>query len=168
MERKLHPNLLGSDLNKRIQDFKNEGKINSPQGLIQTEFDPTPVAWLQSDIAQVKTAAKEISEQQEFLGEAKIKMNRLAQKVMNIEERLEVLSTEMRTNYAKLAAKVSEKVVTETRVEAFMEKHNQVLQNFERKMGQMTKLLEDYQNKVMISNAALDDARREIARMKKI
>lgn len=168
MERKLHPNLLNSDLSKRIQDSKKEGKINSPQGFIQAEFDPTPVAWLQSDLAQVKSAAKEISEQQEFIGEAKIKMNRLAQKVMNIEERLETLSTEMRASCAKLSAKVSEKVVSETRVEAFMEKHNQVLQNFERKMGQMTKLLEDYQNKVMISNAALDDARREIARMKKI
>lgn len=156
-ERKLHPNLL---LNT---DFKKESK-----GQIQAEFDPTPVTWLQSDIAQVKSAAKEITEQQEFLGEAKIKMNRLAQKVQNIEERLEALSTEMRANYAKLAARVVEKAVTESRVESFMEKHNQVLQNFERKMGQMTKLLEDYQNKIMISNAALDDARREIARIKKL
>jgi chromosome segregation ATPase len=156
-ERKLHPNLLLDT------DFKKGSK-----GQIQTEFDPTPVMWLQSDIAQVKSAVKEITEQQEFLGEVKIKMNRLAQKVQNIEERLDAVSTEMRGSYAKLASRLAEKAITESRVESFMEKHNQVLQNFERKMGQMTRLLEDYQNKIMISNAALDDARREISRLKKL
>ncbi len=162
VEKKLHPNLSA-----QFVEFKSKA---APQGKIQNEFDPTPTSWLGTDPAEgARTAgAKGVAEQQEFMGEAKLKLNRTVQKLANMEERLETLGTEMRTNYSKLSGKVSEKAVSETRLESFMEKHNSVIQNFERKMAQMTKLLEDYQNKIMISNAVLEDARREIAKLKRM
>jgi len=148
MERKLHPSFQ---------------QIHSPK--IQTQFDPTPAS-LTQNLESSKNALK--ADIQEHTQETMLKFNRLSQKISQLEGRIDHVTADLRGAYSKIAARVSERSLNDTKIESMIEKHNQMVNAFEKRLMQMTKLIEDSQAQLLTTQGALEEARREIARLKRI
>lgn len=97
-----------------------------------------------------------------------LKTERLMQKVSQMEQKFEAAIQENRSKYAALAGKMTERGLADSELGALLERHNQIVRNFETRMIQMQKLVEYQQLQIMNANAALEEARREFGRLKKI
>ncbi len=149
MERKLHPLFQRTD--ERIQ--------------IQEKFDPTPVSYSKAPTPKAVQPGAEISE---FINETKLRMNRMNQKISMFEARADNLVHEVKTSLTKMSARFSERTIADHKVETLIERQNLIINNFEKRMNQMVKVIEDSQTHLLKTQAALDDARREIAKLKRL
>ena len=77
--------------------------------------------------------------------------------VENLERRIQSGSTRI-SDYARM----------EMRIQEMLEKHNQVVRGFEMKMQQMKRSLDEQNLKTLGFAEALDEARRELARIKRL
>lgn len=151
MERRLNP-LFQESLNKTQQKIQ-----------IQEQFDPTP------QILQPNTSQSTINaNMMEFLNESKIKMNRMTQKMANLEDRVDAITQEMRATHTRLSTRFNERALAESKVEALIERQNSIINSFEKRMTQMARVIEDSQLQLLKTQSALEDARREIAKLKKL
>ncbi|MES2768583.1 MAG: hypothetical protein V4596_05490 [Bdellovibrionota bacterium] len=154
MERRLHPLFQES--------LQNNQKTINQKVQIQEKFDPTPAAFSQNNPGSAN------SNMMEFLNESKLKMNRIAQKMANFEDRLAGVTQEMRATHAKLSSRFTERGLAEHKIEALIERQNSVINSFEKKMAQMSKVIEDSNLQLLRTQSALEDARREIAKLKRL
>ena len=154
MERRLHPLFQ--------QSLQNNQKTIVQKVQIQEMFDPTPAAYAQNNQGSAN------SNVMEFLNESKLKMNRMAQRMANFEERIDGISQEMRTTHSKLSSRFTERGLAEHKIEALIERQNSVINSFEKKMTQMSKVIEDSNLQLLRTQSALEDARREIAKLKRL
>lgn len=154
MERRLHPLFQES--------LQNNQKTIDQKVQIQEKFDPTPAAFSQNNPGSAN------SNMMEFLNESKLKMNRIAQKMANFDDRLEGITQEMRSTHSKLSSRFTERGLAEHKIEALIERQNSVINSFEKKMAQMAKVIEDSNLQLLRTQSALEDARREIAKLKKL
>lgn len=151
MERKLHP--LFQQTNQKVQ--------------IQEKFDPTPVSYSQpSGNQNAITAAKH--DLSEFVNETKLKTNRMNQKILNFESRIDNIAYEMRASLVKMSSRFSERIVADHKIEALIERQNTVVNSFEKRMNQLVKIVEESQTQLIRTQAALDEARREISKLKRL
>ena len=135
---------------------------STPQVRIQEKFDPTPSVFAQQN------AAAASSDMNEFVNESKLKLNRLAQKMSQFEDRFEGLTQEVRASHTKLSGRFTERALAETKIEALIERQNSIINTFEKRMSQMNKTLEDAQLQLLRTQSALEEARKEIAKLKKL
>jgi chromosome segregation ATPase len=154
MERRLHPLFQ--------QSLQNNSKTPDQKIQIQEKFDPTPAKYGHS------SQASHSADITEFLNESKLKINRLTQKLANFEDRLDGLTQEVRTANSRLSSRFNERGLAEHKIEALIERQNSVINSFEKRMNQMTKNLEDSQLQLIRTQSALEDARREIAKLKRL
>jgi hypothetical protein len=136
---------------------------NLSQVQIQEKFDPTPAAYNTS--SQNTESSSDILE---FINESKLKLNRLAQKMVHFEDRFDGLIQEVRASNAKLSSRFTERGLAENKVEALIERQNSIINTFEKRMNQMAKTFEDSQLQLLRTQSALEDARKEIAKLKKL
>lgn len=152
MERRLHPDFIS---NTTISDgsSKNENRI-------QTEFDPTPQS--------LKKEASSIATSTEFETDTKLRIGRLNQKVSMIEKRLDQYIQESHINISKISSRVNEKGLQETKVESLIERHNQVLLSFEKRMSQLAKYIEEKDAHILLLQGQLEESRKELFRLKRL
>lgn len=148
MERKLNPLFQQSNLNAQVQ--------------IQEKFDPTPSHFGQPIPGSIST------DTMESINESKLKINRIAQKMTYLEDRFDGLTQEVRANNTKLSGRFTERALAETKIEALIERQNSMINAFEKRMNQMGKTLEDAQMQLLRTQSALEEARKEIAKLKKL
>lgn len=151
MERRLNP-LFQQNLTQKTQ--------------IQEKFDPTPQTYMQN--AQSTTPSAVATNVMEHLNESKLKMNRIAQKMANFEDRIDGITQEMRVAHSKLSSRFNERGLAEHKIEALIERQNAMINNFEKRMTQMAKVVEESQLQLVRTQSALEDARREIAKLKRL
>lgn len=105
---------------------------------------------------------------QEALKTMSLKTEKLVQKHLYLEQRLDALIGESRAKYAQLSGKLTEKGLHEVEIQSLLERHNQLVRNFESRLGQMQKVVDSQQMQLMNYASALEDARREIAKLKRL
>lgn len=154
MERRLHPDFIAS--NESISTNALSEKR------IQAQFDPTPHS-LKKEIPGTINHHDD-----EFTVETKLRMARLSQKVTLIEKRLDKFIQEAHTDISKMASRLNEKVMQDTKVEALIERHNQVLLSFEKRMSQLAKYLEEKDHHIMLLQSQLEESKKELYRLKRI
>jgi hypothetical protein len=150
-------------MERKLNPLFQQGNLSQVQ--IQEKFDPTPANYIQSSPAEAPSTSSDVLE---FINESKLKMNRLAQKMIHFEDRFEGLTQEVRTGNAKLSSRFTERGLAETKIEALIERQNSIINSFEKRMTQMGKTLEEAQLQLLRTQSALEDARKEIAKLKKL
>lgn len=149
-------------MEKRLHPVFQE---KTQQTRIQTQFDPTPES-LTGQLQKKDLSAD--PKLQEALNEQQLKINRFSQRLHNTEMRMESFTEEMRTQITKISSRFNEVGLNHTKIESMMERHNSILHAFEKRINQMVKLLENSQTQLLTTQAALEDARREIMKLKRL
>lgn len=120
---------------------------------------------------QIKTLEARSAEAQTQVGEYTklntLRLDRAAQAMARIEQHLFKSVQDLNEKYAGVAGRLNERKVSETKIEELIDRHNQLVQNFDTRLKQMQKQQADREMQFLKAVAALEEARAEIARMKK-
>lgn len=104
----------------------------------------------------------------EMMTATKTRIERIASAVHRLEEFSKLGFQEVNSKYANLASRVSERKVHDTKVEEMVDRHTQVLSQFEVRINQLQKVINEQEMQLMNSRSALQEALREISRLKKL
>ncbi len=117
---------------------------------------------VESRLQQVQDQVTELSKT------TTLKVERLSQRVSQLESRMDQVFQELRAKYATISGRLTERSLNEAEIEALMERHNQIIRTFENRMSQLQKFCESQQMQLMSAQASLEEARRDLARLKKL
>lgn len=96
-----------------------------------------------------------------------LKFERLAQGLGRLDEILHRSNQESAEKLAHLSGKVNERKLFETKIQDMIDRHNQIVQNFEQRITQLQRILSEQELQLANYSAALEEARHTIARMKR-
>lgn len=89
-------------------------------------------------------------------------------KLNNLESRFDALAADLRQKYSHLSSKTTEGNLSNLKTQALVDKHTHVLRQFESRTTQLTRVIEEQEFQLMNYKSALDEARKEIAKLKKL
>jgi DNA repair exonuclease SbcCD ATPase subunit len=108
------------------------------------------------------------SQSAELMKSSQMKFERLAQAVTRIESTQLNLSQEMSQKVATLSGRLNERKSIDGKVQEMVERHHQMLRGYEARLNQVQRLLTEKESQALSSQAALNEARMEIARLKRL
>ncbi len=167
MQKELNPELFG------------EKKVSTParrEGLIPPapSADPT---YLNTDrqIFEIKSQIMSMNEQLNKITQAlnesnkasNGKFDRLQQGLARLETSHNGLALEAGQKIQQINAKLAERKSLDAKIQEMVDRHNNVIKSFEVRLNHMQKLLSDKENQMAASQAALNEAKMEIARLKR-
>jgi uncharacterized protein YoxC len=106
--------------------------------------------------------------QNELARDSQSRLDRLDNQMIRLEDGISRLTNDTSQRVAALAARINERKVSDTKVQELMDRHNLMVRNFENRLSAMQKLAADQEQALLSAFAALEDARAELARLKRI
>jgi chromosome segregation ATPase len=103
----------------------------------------------------------------EWMESTKVRFDRFNSAGSRMEQFLKQTIHEINEKFAQLNSRVTERRLQESKIQEMMDRHNQVLQTYDVRMGQIQKIVHEQELQLMGAKASLEEARREIARLKK-
>jgi hypothetical protein len=92
----------------------------------------------------------------------------LSSRLGSLESRFETLSQELKGKLNSLSAKVTEKHMADLKTQALIDRHTQLLRQFESRVLQLQKVIEDQEFQILNYQAALEEARQELVKLKRL
>lgn len=167
MQKELNPELFGEK--KNTASTRREGMI-----------PPAPSAdpsFLNTDrqIFELKSQILSMNEQLSKLNQALVesnktgggKMDRLQQSLTRLETSHNGLAVEAGLKIQQINAKLAERKTLDAKIQEMVDRHNNVIKSFEVRLNHMQRLLAEKENQMAASQAALNEAKMEIARLKR-
>lgn len=90
------------------------------------------------------------------------------QKLTALESRFEAMSQDLKSKYSGLTGKMTERNLTDMKTQALMDRHTQLLRQFEQRVSQLQRVVEEQEYQILNYKSALEEARKELQRLKKI
>lgn len=104
----------------------------------------------------------------EGLKSSKVSHETQTGRIQSLEVRMENLAHELRSKLQSLSGKVSEAHMSDLKTQALMDRHTQLLRQFEARVTQLQKVIEDQEFQILGYQASLEEARRELSKLKKL
>jgi len=137
--------------------------IEAPLPSFQEQPDPTPqFNELSGRIAKLRY------EMEQTLNTLTLRFQKIAQRIHGFDDRLKQSALENYERLNFLTSRVNEHTNSDTKVEAMIERHNQIVQSFELRLSQAQKVIENQSLQLARQQLLLDDARREIEKLKRL
>lgn len=171
MQKELNPELFG------------EKKIVKSSSMVGMESSSAASAannanYLNTDrqIFEVKSQNQMLAEQMnkivstvnELIKSTNAKFDRQQSQVSRLEQSHNGLATEAGQKINQLSQKINERKSLELKVQEMVDRHNTVIKSFEVRMNHLQKLLAEKEAQTIASQAALNEAKMEIARLKRL
>ncbi len=167
MSRQLHPGLFGEHPQQSLQ-----GSNGSFGGSLEREFEglfSSEPSIVLDKIVELKEELDKLRfDSQDFSKQHGFKTEKILQRLTVFEERLNMIQRETQDKWAELSGRVREKHMGEAKVETIIERHNQIIQQFDLRLSQATKLIDNQSLAIVKQQEIIDDARRQIERLKKL
>lgn len=164
MSKELDPSLFG------------EGAWASPRGLEKTKTGFDAVAHVEQKIADMRVQHRELKEEMarlashldEFKHSSNTKFDRLAQQIARLEGLQAKVHQEVTTRVSQIHSRLGERQSVDMKVQEMIDRHQAMLRSAEMRMQQMQKILAEKEAQMMSAQMSLNDARIEIARLKRL
>jgi len=75
---------------------------------------------------------------------------------------------EINEKFSQLTRRVAERRLQDNKIQEMMDRHHQILQGYETRLSQIQKLVHEQEIQLMGTKSALEEAHREIARLKRL
>jgi chromosome segregation ATPase len=183
MHRELNPQLFGSST--PVEKIGNPVDPHHPAtGIMgrgeqaassQAAYAPIEVKSLEHQLNMSKVTLMQLEKRtdgltakaEEISRNTHTRFERFAQAVLRIEETQARIHQENTAKIAHLAARVNESKITDTKVQELMDRHNQIIRNFENRLLSLQRLVSEQEMTLHNAQAALEEARNEITRLKR-
>jgi hypothetical protein len=131
---------------------------------LEQQFGTLKVALLQLE----KKTDSIISKMDELGRSVHTRLERFWHSVQRLEETQTQHHHETTGKFAQVAAKVNERKVVDGKVQDLVDRHNTIIRNFENRLTSLQRLVTEQEMALHNSTAALEDARLEISRLKRL
>ena len=163
MQRELNPQIFGNLP-------KPEPKAADP-----VSFLPNEVKNLESQIHQLRGLLVQIEKRVEKMQTAideslkltHSRMERLTQSFNRLESSHNQIQQDVQSRFSQLAGKVNERRLTETKMQDMLDRHNELVRNFENRLLHSQRVSTEQEHQLLNTHAALEEARQEINRLKR-
>lgn len=105
---------------------------------------------------------------QEVMKDGQLRMDRLLQQIQRLEQSHNGLVHEAGQRIASVNQRLSERKSMEQKTQEMIDRHGQVIKSFEVRLLQMQRLLTEKESQLVGAQAALNEAKMEIARLKRL
>ncbi|MEK2646671.1 hypothetical protein [Bdellovibrio sp. BCCA] len=167
MHKELNPELFGE---KKVA---KSSMMESPANL-----GTTANSYLNTDrqIFELKAQNQALADQlnkvvgtvNELIKTSNIKFEKQSQLLSRLEQSHNGLATEAGQKITQLAQRVNERKSLDLKVQEMVDRHNNVIKSFEVRMNHLQKLLAEKEAQMISAQAALNEAKMEIARLKRL
>ncbi len=96
------------------------------------------------------------------------RLDKYGQQLLRLEDGLSRLTRDSADRFASVVARVNERKVHDSKVQEMMDRHNLLVRNFENRLESLQRLAGDQEQALLSAFAALEDARAELARLKRM
>ena len=157
MSRQINPGVFGDT-------FGSTGVTHS--------FEPLPLID-HSDTGPALDELAEKIEKQKYETEQTLKsiclrLEKAIQKTGLLDDRLNYIVKEINERLTYMMSRMKEKSFSDTKIEALIERHNQIVHSFELRISQSQKVIENQALQLSTQQALIDDARRQIEKLKRL
>ncbi|WP_374075313.1 hypothetical protein [Bdellovibrio bacteriovorus] len=104
----------------------------------------------------------------ELIKTSNIKFEKQSHLLSRLEQSHNGLATEAGQKITQLAQRVNERKSLDLKVQEMVDRHNNVIKSFEVRMNHLQKLLAEKEAQMISAQAALNEAKMEIARLKRL
>lgn len=185
--RELDPNLFGGGTSGAAVGGGAHGSISShglqaptPPPATQPgraiPYPPIDMRVLEAQVLQMKAMMAQFDRRLEQMSaqinetnrENQSRLDRYGQQLLRLEDGIQRLTTDTSNRLASLAGRVNERKVSDSKLQDLIDRHNLLVRNFENRLTSLQKLASDQEQALLSAFAALEDARADLARMKRI
>lgn len=183
LHRELNPHLFGSP--EGSAEPKSLGSdpripaasvIGTPEpARSRVPYPPIDVKAMELAIANLKGAILQMEKRTETIGfkmeelarTIHARLERFSQSIVRVEESQSKTAQETNAKFATVAQKVNERKISDMKVQELVDRHNSIVRNFENRMLSMQRLVSEQEMSLHNAQAALEEARNEISRLKR-
>lgn len=108
------------------------------------------------------------SQVQDVVRAQQMKIEKMAQQIGRLELTHNGFAQEASQKLATVSSKIGERRTVDIKVQEMIDRHNSVLKTFEVRLNQIQKMLSEKEAQLLATTAALNDAKMEIARLKRL
>ncbi len=183
MHRSLNPQLFGSQ-NGQGDSVMSVTDPRLPASHImgageefgrRTAYPTVEIKNLQETVMKLKGSLSQMERRTETIGfkmeelarTVHARLERFSQSLARVEDSQNKTQSENAQRFATVIAKVNERKVGDMKVQELMDRHNAIIRNFENRMLSLQRLTSEQEMTLHNAQAALDEARSEIARLKR-
>lgn len=165
---------MRKELNPGLFDNEQEGFVRSRApgtfeitGAELSALNPT------SEVRRIEKRVENITHEarvkhEELIKSVQGRFEQFVQKLSALESKFEALSQDLRGKHSNLSGKVTERHMTDMKTQALIDRHTQLLRQFETRVAGLQRVIEEQEYQIMNYKSALEDARKDIARMKRL
>ena len=165
MQKELNPELFGENLAKsRVVDNVQSQPPNGPLLAMEGKIAET-----RSQLHQLgESLTSVVNQVNEFIKGSQGKFERLNQVVKRLEQNDQAINLEAAQKISQISSRLGERKTMDLKIQEMVDRHNSVLRSFEVRFNQMQKLMSDKEAMLVSAQAALNDAKMEISRLKRL
>ena len=97
-----------------------------------------------------------------------LRLEKALTRMQSLEDKLNQIVGEVKERLSFVTARVRERQTLDARAENVIDRHNQIIQSFELKMSQAQKVIDNQALQLAKQQDLLDEARRQLERLKKV
>lgn len=166
MHKELNPELFGEKKIAKSPAMEAVGTLNSTGSYLNTD----------RQIFELKAQNQALADQMnkivgtvnELIKSSNAKFERQQALLTRLEQSHNGLATEAGQKITQLSQRVNERKSLDLKVQEMVDRHNNVIKSFEVRMNHLQKLLAEKEAQMISCQAALNEAKMEIARLKRL
>lgn len=171
MQKELNPELFGEKKIARTSSGQSSG-------LDSASLAASGSSYLNTDrqIFELKAQNQALTDQlnkvvgtvNELIKNTNIKFERQQQMMVRLEQSHNGLALEAGQKISQLTAKVNERKNLDLKIQEMVDRHNNIVKSFEVRMNHLQKLLTEKEGQMISAQAALNETKMELARLKRL
>jgi chromosome segregation ATPase len=138
-------------------------------------YPPIDIKGLENQLSTLRVTLMQVekrteavqSQMQELARTTAQRMERFAGAISRFEDNMTQGQQESTNKIAQVVAKVNERKVSDNKINELIDRHNHIIRNFENRLLALQRLASEQEMTLHNSQAALEEARNEIARLKR-
>jgi hypothetical protein len=130
---------------------------------INESHDPGP---LYDDlVGRIDKARYEL---QDYLKTLNLRLEKVVQRIHTIEDRMKQGAIETHERFNFIGQRINQRNNSDLKVEALIERHNQIVQSFELRLSQAQKVIENQSLQLQKQQELIENSRRQIEKLKRL
>lgn len=158
MSRQLHPGIFDENYLPATNSASLEPLPLFEQTQILSISNEELVEQIQKTKYEIENWVKSLS----------LRVEKAIQKMTTFEERLNSAVKDSSEKVSFVASRIKERQLTDTKVEALIEKHNQIVQTFDLRISQAQRVIDNQSLQLAKQQQLIDEARRQIEKLKRL
>ncbi len=167
MQKELNPDLFGESSTSKTRTVE-AANPNASIGLLHVKEVDTKLAEMRTQMnVMIDNMNRFATQVNEALKTSHQKFEKMGQTIQRLEQNDQALALDNSQKLSQLGQKLGERRTLDGKVQEMIDRHNSVLKSYELRLNQLQKLIAEREQQIMNAQSALNEAKMEIARMKR-